>query len=314
MRPFIVGVLLALLGAPAAVAAGTADLSVTASAPGVAAIGDTVTASATVRNRGPSTASAAEVRIVLAGPFVFVSTTTTRGTCTVNGAVLTCALGGLRSAVTARIDVTVQAQGPGDLRDSFSVRSRRRDPSPANNAAETLTSIPRPDCTLTGTEGNDVLTGTTGDDVICGLGGDDRISGVGGNDTLHGGSGNDRLSGGLGDDDLRGDAGKDTGSYAAAPAAVRVNLARRTASGHGADRLRGIERLTGSRYADLLRGSHATNVFFGGRGADRLLGGGRRDVLRGGSGRDYLDGGRGRDALYGGLGRDRCRSGVRSSC
>jgi uncharacterized repeat protein (TIGR01451 family) len=313
MRPFILGVLLALLGAPAAAAA-NADLAVSASAPGVIAIGDEVTASATVRNRGPATATAVVLRDSLSGPLAFVSATTTKGSCALAGAVVTCTVGSLRRGATAQIDVTARALAAGDLRSSFSAYGRRADPSPANNAAETLTSVPRPDCTLTGTEGNDVLRGTPGDDVICGLGGRDRLSGRGGNDRLHGGSGNDRLAGGPGNDDLRGDSGQDTASYRSAPGPMRANLARGRAYGEGTDLLRNTERVLGSRYRDVLLGSRGANVFSGGRGADRLLGRGRRDVLRGGAGRDYLDGGAGRDALYGGSGRDRCRNGLRYSC
>jgi Tol biopolymer transport system component len=72
--------------------------------------------------------------------------------------------------------------------------------------------VPPPpgDCTLTGTEEDDVLKGTRGNDVICGLGGDDRIlGGAGGDDLLLGGEGRDRLVGGGGADTLRGEGGND---------------------------------------------------------------------------------------------------------
>jgi hypothetical protein len=65
------------------------------------------------------------------------------------------------------------------------------------------------ECTILGTNGNDVLRGTAGDDVICGLGGNDRLIGGGGNDILKGGLGNDVLIGGAGHNKLYGGAGKD---------------------------------------------------------------------------------------------------------
>jgi Ca2+-binding RTX toxin-like protein len=69
---------------------------------------------------------------------------------------------------------------------------------------------PPGECTISGTEGDDVLKGTRGNDVICGLGGDDRIlGGAGGDDLLLGGKGRDRLVGGGGADTLRGEAGDD---------------------------------------------------------------------------------------------------------
>jgi hypothetical protein len=65
-------------------------------------------------------------------------------------------------------------------------------------------------CTIWGTNGNDLLVGTDGNDVICGLGGDDTLIGLGGDDRLIGGDGNDWLAGGLGNDFLSGGAGDDT--------------------------------------------------------------------------------------------------------
>lgn len=66
------------------------------------------------------------------------------------------------------------------------------------------------DCTIVGTEGNDVLVGTTGDDVICGFGGDDQIEAGAGDDIIFGGDGNDVLVGGWGWDTLDGGGGDDS--------------------------------------------------------------------------------------------------------
>jgi uncharacterized repeat protein (TIGR01451 family) len=313
VRRLTLFLLVALVWAPAAAAANP-DLSVSASAPGVAAVGEEYTVHATARNRGSRTATAVTLTDALSGPLEFVSATTTRGRCALVGSVVRCSLGSLHRGASVQIDVTVRALGPGDLRGSFSLRGRRTDPNPANNTAETVTSVPDATCTIFGTAGNDRLTGTSGDDIICGLAGNDTLSGLAGSDTLYGGSGNDTLSGGLGNDQLRGGQGSDAATYRSATRGVAVNLTRGTAFGQGTDSLGGVERLVGSRYRDVLRGSARANVLSGAGGSDRLYGRAGRDTLRGGFGNDYLAGGTGRDKLYGGGGRDRCLSGLRFSC
>ena len=77
----------------------------------------------------------------------------------------------------------------------------------------------RPDCTITGTPGNDDdLRGTPKPDVICGFGGRDQIFARQGADVVYGGrgadslvgrSGRDRLYGGRGDDMIIGRGGLD---------------------------------------------------------------------------------------------------------
>jgi uncharacterized repeat protein (TIGR01451 family) len=313
MGRFILVLLLASTFPPAALAA-KADVSVSASAPGVAALADDVTATAMIRNTGPAAGNAVNLTDRLTGDFVGVSVTSTRGSCSIAATVVTCRLGTLKKGASVQVEVTATGLTAGDLRNSFSVRSRRTDPAPGNNTAHTLTSVPRAECTLIGTAGSDRLVGTPADDVLCGLGGNDVLLGLDGADVLYGGSGKDRLLGGLGDDRFIGERGVDTADFSRAARSVRANLARGRASGEGADRLRGVERLIGSRHRDVLRGARAANVLLGGRGADRLYGRGGRDRLRGGPGADYLSGGPGRDRLYGGSGRDRCVGGRATSC
>jgi Ca2+-binding RTX toxin-like protein len=68
---------------------------------------------------------------------------------------------------------------------------------------------PEAECTVAGTDGDDVLVGTAKRDVICGLAGDDVLRGLRGNDVLLGGPGADRLLGGRGDDTLEGGGRRD---------------------------------------------------------------------------------------------------------
>ena len=315
MRRFTPFLLLALVWAPAAVAAKPkADLEVKASAPGVVAIGESFTSTATVRNRGPAASNAVSLTVVLSGPFALLSVDPSRGACSTTLAVVTCNLGKLSRGATATVELELDTTGAGDLRGAFQVRGQRGDPVLKNNSAGTLTSVPRAECTLLGTAGNDRLQGTAAHDVVCGLGGNDVLIGMAGDDKLYGGAGNDKLNGGLGDDHLRGEAGTDTATFKGASARIVADLARGLATGQGSDSLGTLERLVGSRYGDTLLGSRLANVLRGGGGADRLLGRAGADKLRGNAGNDYLDGGRGSDRLYGGPGRDRCRSGLRLSC
>lgn len=127
----------------------------------------------------------------------------------------------------------------------------------------TITLTPRPECTITGTEGNDDLAGTGGPDVICGKGGNDKLSGNGGEDILLGGPGGDRLDGGGGDDVLLGGAGDD-----------------RLSGGPGMDLL------VGGRGNDVVSGDEGGDYLYGRRGNDRLTGGPGTDAADGGLGRD----------------------------
>lgn len=186
-----------------------------------------------------------------------------------------------------------------------------------------------PDCTITGTEGDDRLTGTPGPDVICGLdgadvlmggAGDDLVFGGPGEDDVVGGPGTDRVLGGDDDDALRGDAGNDVvdggeGSdlvtYFTATGRGTVDLAtgRGTAAGHGVDSLRSIENAFGTKYADKLYGNTLQNQLYGGPGNDVVDGRGGRDLVIGTAGNDSVLGGSGEDLVYGGSGIDNLNGG-----
>lgn len=190
-----------------------------------------------------------------------------------------------------------------------------------------VTSVP--ECTITGTEGDDRITGTPNDDVICGLGGADVLFGEGGADIVVGGPGEDDVVGGPGkdlllggddDDALRGDAdndvidggeGFDLVTYFTATGGGTVHLGTGTgsAAGHGVDTLRSIENAFGTKYADKLTGSAGQNQLYGGPGADVVDGRGGPDLVIGTAGNDTVLGGEGADLVYGGLGTDAVNGG-----
>jgi Ca2+-binding RTX toxin-like protein len=210
-----------------------------------------------------------------------------------------------------------------------------------------LVGTPGPDV-IVGRRGFDTILGRGGDDIICGeadgitgpqpteavarvagpiaTSGDEIRGGAGDDlvragpdaDTIHGDQGDDRLSGGGGYDTILpgpgrdlvwGNGDPDQVSYADAAGAVHVDLAAGTATGEGLDRLRGINQIGGSPFADLLLGDDHLNVIEGEGGDDRIYGRDGNDGLTGERGDDLLVGGQGHDSLVGGPGDDTCRGG-----
>ncbi|MDN5852101.1 MAG: hypothetical protein L0K86_04490 [Actinomycetia bacterium] len=212
------------------------------------------------------------------------------------------------------------------------------------------------DDTIVGTAGRDVIRTWKGDDVIKGRGGNDVICGDRGADTLIGGRGRDRLHGGpfrlidYGEgygakgDRLIGGHGNDRLFGGGSPeneigwvnpewvvpdrvefpaARGGVTITKRgvaTGPGIGRDRLFGIQRITGTKWADdiTVRGEH---MLAGMGGPDRItVLAGTRDPqtypkVVGQHGADRIDLSRytkGLYELYGGTGRDRITGSKRS--
>jgi Ca2+-binding RTX toxin-like protein len=165
---------------------------------------------------------------------------------------------------------------------------------------------------IDGGPGNDVIVGGRAVDEVTGGRGDDVVSGGRGNDRIDEGGGNDRIDGGLGRDEV---------SYFHAVRAVAASLVTGVARGAGTDRLRRVEDLTGSRFADRFVGNGDPNFLCGWRGNDVIVGNGGNDHLGqdgcelgddrlyGGPGNDTLFSGEGDDLLDGGPGDDYARGG-----
>jgi len=123
-----------------------------------------------------------------------------------------------------------------------------------------------------GADGNDMVRAGFGNDIARGGAGDDLLYGEQGNDTIEGGDGDDRIDGGT---------GIDTATYAAAAAAVTIDLANAQAQdtgGAGVDMLVSMENVTGSSHDDTLSGNAGANVINGGAGADMMSGGAGNDT------------------------------------
>jgi uncharacterized delta-60 repeat protein len=126
------------------------------------------------------------------------------------------------------------------------------------------------------------------------------------NNVIHAGNGANVIDGGAGIDTLSYLYATTTGSNG-----VTLDLSTKNASGQatasgisGADRVRNIENISGSNYADNLSGDAGNNRLDGSLGNDRLSGSAGFDTLMGGMGNDTLNGGAGADTLAGGAGND----------
>ena len=156
----------------------------------------------------------------------------------------------------------------------------------ANATAGVTVSLALAGAQNTGGAGTDTLVSIEG---LEGSAFADSLTGNAGANVLDGGAGDDLLVGGLGDDQLDGGEGVDGVSYAAAAAAVMVDLSLGTATGGaGSDTLVAIENLVGTAFADILTGDGNANVLSGGSGDDRIEGGAGNDQLSGGNGIDTV--------------------------
>lgn len=137
------------------------------------------------------------------------------------------------------------------------------------------------DDTVEGASFDDTLSGGGGNDIIRGFDGHDRLMGGRGNDALEGGAGNDSFYVEQGNDSIAGGDGVDTLSAEGALSGVQINLQLGTIAGGGmgVDSVSGIERVTGSRFNDVIVGGAEDNY---------LQGYGGIDILRGGDGNDEL--------------------------
>jgi uncharacterized repeat protein (TIGR01451 family) len=127
-----------------------ADLAVSVSGPASGNEGDTVTYTITVTNAGPSAATATTLTDTLGSLLNFKSATTSQGTFTQSGGVVTFSLGTVASGGTVTATVTAQATEDGSTSDAASVSSSSPDPNTANNSASATTSFAEPAISVSG--------------------------------------------------------------------------------------------------------------------------------------------------------------------
>ncbi|MEA2994312.1 MAG: hypothetical protein QOD40_3232 [Alphaproteobacteria bacterium] len=151
----------------------SADLSISKSAPAIAAPDANITYTLTVANSGPNTAVAVQVNDTLPGDLTFVSMSTPAGwSCSNpgvgNGGTVTCSIGSFPSGGQATI--TLVGHVPSSAPDGMDYHNTARifasetpDPNPENNdAVADTTVIAGPDLTITKTHTGNAQQGQTG--------------------------------------------------------------------------------------------------------------------------------------------------------
>jgi uncharacterized repeat protein (TIGR01451 family) len=127
-----------------------ADLSVSLSGPSSGNEGDTVTYTVTVNNAGPSSATGTNLTDTLGSLLGFKSATTSQGTFSASGNVITFSLGTIASGGSATVTISALATEDGSTSNSASVTSSIPDPTTSDNSGSTTTAFAEPPISVSG--------------------------------------------------------------------------------------------------------------------------------------------------------------------
>ena len=127
-----------------------ADLAVVVSGPASGTEGGTVTYNITVTNAGPAAATSTTLTDTLSSTLNFKSATSSQGTFTVSGGVVTFSVGTIAAGGTVTASVTAQAIEDGSASSTASVSSSSPDLNSANNTAGATTSFAEPAISVSG--------------------------------------------------------------------------------------------------------------------------------------------------------------------
>ncbi len=107
-------------------------------APDPVAVGQNLVYTIGVNNGGPRPATAVTLTVTLPASVTYVSST---GWCSLAGVTLTCSLGSLPNGSSTSVQVTVVPASEGQISASATVTSSMPDYTPANNSAQTVTTV-----------------------------------------------------------------------------------------------------------------------------------------------------------------------------
>lgn len=127
-----------------------ADVSVSLSTLSSVSEGGTLTYTIKVSNAGPGSASTVVLKDTLASLFTYKSSTTSQGSVSVSGGVVTFAMGTIASGSGVTATIVVQATEDGSTSNSASVTSTTPDSNSANNSASVSTTVTEPSITVSG--------------------------------------------------------------------------------------------------------------------------------------------------------------------
>lgn len=126
-----------------------ADVAVTMTdSPDPVRVRANLTYTVTVSNSGPGTAIGVTLTDPLSADVVFVSATSSQGTCARSGGgsrdgLLTCALGSINAGASATVTIVVSPRVTGTLTNTATVQANTADPNTANNTATATTTVVR---------------------------------------------------------------------------------------------------------------------------------------------------------------------------
>ncbi len=118
----------------------SADLAVSVSTPTSTTAGSKYSASVTIVNNGPATATNAVITATIPLGTTVVSASSSAGSCSV-GSEISCSIGNIVNAGTVTITITLAADAVGDAPLSATVSAGENDPVSSNNTASSTTAI-----------------------------------------------------------------------------------------------------------------------------------------------------------------------------
>ncbi|MBI3825940.1 MAG: S8 family serine peptidase [Candidatus Rokubacteria bacterium] len=128
-------------GVTLTVLAPSADLTITKTASAAAvSLGSSVTYTIIAGNNGPTGATNVKVMDSLPAGLSFVSATPSQGSCS-GTTTVTCSLGALAKAATAKVTLVAKTTATGSIRNTASVQATEPDPSAGNNSASATISV-----------------------------------------------------------------------------------------------------------------------------------------------------------------------------